>query len=138
MLHPETTLEILYLVGEQDLASHIALSPDEDFPPVFATSRLIALMELAAARLLQPVLQEGQLSVGVGVDVRHLAATPVDAEVRVVAIYEGLEGKLHRFRLEAFDAGGKIGEGFHTRAVVATERLVAGALARVEAGQTGA
>jgi hypothetical protein len=35
-----------------------------------------------------------------------------------------------RFKVEAFDAGGLIGEGAHTRAVVSSERLVRGALSR--------
>lgn len=41
----------------------------DDFPDVLATSR--AFMELAAARGMKSALGPGQLSVGVGVDVRH-------------------------------------------------------------------
>jgi predicted thioesterase len=44
-----------------------------------------------------------------------------------VATYLGADGKLARFRVEAFDEAGLIGDGEHTRAVVATERLIAGA-----------
>jgi predicted thioesterase len=91
---------------------------------------MIALMELAAAKGMRPLLGPGQLSVGVGVDVRHLAATPVGIEVRAVATFLGMEGKLYRFRVQAFDRGGLIGEGEHTRAVVVTDRLVNGAHAR--------
>jgi hypothetical protein len=39
-------------------------------------------------------------------------------------------GKLYRFRVEAFDDAGPIGEGEHTRAIVATERLLGGAAKR--------
>jgi predicted thioesterase len=42
----------------------------------------------------------------------------------------GLEGKLYRFKVEAFDDAGSIGGGEHVRAIVATERLMAGAAKR--------
>jgi predicted thioesterase len=76
---------------------------------------------------MNPLLENGQLSVGVSVQVRHTAATPVGSRVRAVATYLGADGKLARFRVEAFDEAGLIGDGEHTRAVVATERLIAGA-----------
>ena len=44
-----------------------ALAPTDAFPEVFSTSRMIALMELAAARAMRPLLGEGQLSVGVSI-----------------------------------------------------------------------
>lgn len=114
-------------VSAGDSAKALSLTVDDDFPAVFATSRMIALMELAAARLMKPVLQPGQLSVGVAVDIRHTAPTPVGGKVRAVATYLGPEGKILRFKVEAFDAAGLIGAGEHTRAIVSTERLVAGA-----------
>jgi len=124
------TGEAAFRVGAADSARTLALSAGDDFPDVLATSRMIALMELASARAMKGLLTDGQLSVGVGIDVRHLAATPMGTEVRAVATFLGMEGKLFRFRLEAFDAGGLIGEGFHSRAIVATERLLAGAVSR--------
>lgn len=123
----EATLEMT--VKESDLASALSFEGCA-FPAVFATSRMVALMELAAARCLLPLLEEGQLSVGVDVNIRHLAASPVGVRVKAVATYLGLEGKLHRFRVEVFDEAGKVGEGEHTRAIIGTERLVAGAVAR--------
>lgn len=113
-----------------DTAQALSISVEDSFPAVFATSRMIALMELAAARVVKPLLQEGQLSVGVSLNVKHTAATPVGGIVRVVATYQGPEGKLHRFKVEAFDDAGPIGEGEHTRAIVATERLLSGAQRR--------
>jgi predicted thioesterase len=41
-----------------------------------------------------------------------------------------MDGKLFRFEVQAFDQGGLVGEGEHTRAVVGTERLRGGARAR--------
>jgi predicted thioesterase len=124
------TAEADFVVQAADTASALAISPGDAFPAVFATSRMIALMELAAARLMKPDLKAGELSVGVSLDVRHTAPTPVGAQVRAVATYLGPEGKLHRFRVEAFDEAGAIGDGQHVRAIVATERLLAGAARR--------
>ena len=118
-------------VTDMDTAKAIAVMADDDFPEVFATARMVGLMELAAARCLKVLLNDGELSVGVGVDIQHLAATPKYEVVQAVATYLGKEGKLYKFTIEAFDAGGKIGEGTHTRAIISTERLVAGAKARV-------
>ena len=117
-------------VGAADTARALALSTGDDFPEVLATARMIALMEVAASRLMRGRLGPGQLSVGVGVDVRHLAATPVGVEVKAVATFLGMEGKLYRFEVRAFDGGGVIGEGHHTRAIIGVERLVQGAIGR--------
>lgn len=130
--------ELVYTLENRDLASDLPVSEEDQFPAVFATSRMIALMELAAARLMRPVLNADQLSVGVTVDVNHVAATPPGQTIRATAEYLGPEGKLHRFRVEVHDAGGRVGSGTHTRAIVSTQRLISGAKQRVEsAGSVG-
>ncbi|HTY40873.1 MAG TPA: hotdog domain-containing protein [Thermoanaerobaculia bacterium] len=113
-----------------DLASAFTLGPEDSFPPVFATARMVALMELAAARVLRPHLGPGEHSVGVTVDVTHSAATPEGAPVEATARYLGRDGKLFAFEVVARDAGGEVGRGTHRRAVVSGERLVAGARRR--------
>lgn len=126
-----TRAEAAFRVQPSDTAAALSISPEDEFPAVFATSRMIALMELAAARCMRPLLKAGQLSVGVGLDVRHTAATPVGIMVRAVARCESFDGRLYHFRVEAFDEAGLIGEGRHTRAIVATDRLLAGAQRRI-------
>ena len=123
--------EAKLIVAESDAASTLFPTEVNTFPPVLATSRLFALMELAASRLLQPLLELGQLSVGVLVEVTHSAPTPVGAEVRAIATYLGKEGKLYLFTVEAYDAGGQVGHGKHARAIVNTNRLLTGATSRV-------
>ena len=125
--------EAAFVVTVGDTAQALALEPGDDFPPVLATARMIALMELAAARAMHPLLQPGQLSVGVGLEVRHTAATRVGCLVRGRATFLRHEGKFMRFKVEAFDQAGLIGEGEHTRAVVDHERLMTGAARRVSA-----
>jgi predicted thioesterase len=115
------------VVTAQDTARNIALVPSDSFPEVFATARMIALMEVAAARAMQPLLGEGQLSVGVTIHVRHTAATPVGSGVRAMATWLRTEGRLLHFRVEAFDEAGSIGVGEHARAIVDTARLLSGA-----------
>lgn len=130
MINLSESAEASFTVQYSDTASALAISPEDAFPEVFATSRMVALMELAAARLMKPMLQDGQLSVGVSLNVKHTAATPIGCKVTAVATYLGLEGKLFRFKVEAFDEAGAIGEGEHLRAIIATERLLAGAARR--------
>ena len=66
MLDIGQSLEFDYTVRDSDLAKSLSIDPADSFPEVFATSRMIALMELAAARLMRSELQDGELSVGVG------------------------------------------------------------------------
>jgi len=129
----DNTVELTYVVQTTDLAKALSGDAQDDFPEVLATSRMIGLMELAAARLMKPSLAENELSVGVNVNVNHFAATPNNEEVKVVAIYKGMEGKLYIFDVELYDRGGKAGSGTHSRAIVDTERLVQGAVNRVKA-----
>ena len=119
------------VVGPQDLASSISNQTGDEFPPVLATARMIALMEIAASRVLQPLLGPGELSVGVTVDVSHTAPTPLGAQVTATARYAGREGKLFLFEVSVADPGGEVGRGWHKRAIVSSERLQSGAAKRV-------
>src|ERR1044071_5636565 len=120
-----------WVVTEADLASALPVETDDEFPPVFATARMIGLMEIAASRVLQPLLGPGELSVGVTVDVSHTAPTPLGAKVTASARYAGREGKLFLFEVSVSDPGGEVGRGWHKRAIVSTERLRSGAAKRV-------
>jgi predicted thioesterase len=126
----DSTASARLTVGPSDLASAIGLEPADAFPPVFSTSRMVALMELAAARVLRPHLRPGELSVGVSLEVVHTAATPPGATVTATARFLGREGKLFLFEVSAADNAGEIGRCTHKRAVVTAERLVAGAAQR--------
>jgi len=118
------------VVGASDLASAVGVDARDVFPPVLATARMVALMEIAAARILNPYLEPGELSVGVTLDVSHSAATPPGAAVCAAATYRGRDGKLFLFDVAVRDPGGEVGRGTHRRAVVSGERLVAGAARR--------
>lgn len=120
----------LRVVEETDLASAFTPAPTDSFPRVFATARMVALMEIAASRVLEPFLGEGELSVGVTVQTTHTAATPRGATVVAHARYTGRDGKFYAFDVWAEDEAGEIGRGRHSRAIVEEKRLVASAAKR--------
>ncbi|RLC69983.1 MAG: thioesterase [Chloroflexi bacterium] len=93
--------------------------------PVFGTPTLVGLMEGAAVQSLEGCLPPGQTSVGVHIDVRHLAATPVGMRVRARAELVEVEGRRLAFRIEAWDEAERIGEANHERFIVDVERFVA-------------
>ena len=49
------------VVTSNDLASALPLEPQDAFPAVFATARMVALMEIASARVLRPCLETGRI-----------------------------------------------------------------------------
>jgi len=127
MLNVGDRAEVSITVQSSDTAEALSISGEDVFPAVLATSRMIALMEIAAARAMKSEVQPGHSSVGVWLNVKHSAATPVGCHARAMATFIGVEGKLFRFRVEAFDDAGPIGEGDHTRAIILTDRMLAGA-----------
>lgn len=122
---------IEFKVEDKDLAKNLHISEDDNFPEVFATARLVALMECSAAKILTPLLKDGELSVGVEVNIKHLAPTLSGDTAISTASYVGMQGKLYKFDIEVVDSAGLIGTGTHTRAIISEERLIAGANKRV-------
>ncbi|HEX8967850.1 MAG TPA: thioesterase family protein [Chloroflexota bacterium] len=100
---------------------------------VFATPSLIALMENAARQAVEAALPVGQTTVGIRVDVRHLAPSPLGARVRARAELLEIDGRRLVFHVEAFDSHEKVGEGTHERAIVDPARLLARASAKMSA-----
>src|SRR5215813_11914068 len=96
---------------------------DERMPAVFATPMMIYLMEVTAGDVIQPYLPEGWITVGVVVNVRHLAATPVGATVTARAEVTEVGKGTVTFKVEAHDGVEKIGEGTHVRAPVELSRF---------------
>jgi predicted thioesterase len=127
--------EARFTVQPADSARALERAPEDSFPDVFATARMVGFMEIAATRLMRHLLEPGQHSVGVAVQIKHTAATPIGGNVRTIATYLGPDGKLFRFKVEAFDDAGPIGDGEHPRAIVSTSRLLAGAAKRAPAPQ---
>jgi fluoroacetyl-CoA thioesterase len=92
-------------------------------PDVFATPFLAGLMERVSAELINMHLQPGEQSVGISMDLKHMAATPLGMEIRVKTEVTAVEGKKLTFRLEAYDEVEKIGEATHERFVIQADKF---------------
>lgn len=86
--------------------------------PVLASPVLITLMEAAAVDCVERLLAEGEESLGVKVDVEHVAPTPVGMAVTATAELREVSGRQLTFAVEARDARETIGRGRHVRVVV--------------------
>ena len=89
-------------------------------PAVYATPVMILHMEMVSTASILECLPEGYVSVGMEVNVRHLAATPVGHEVHLNSRVIEVSPKGVQFAVDAWDGDRKIGEGTHRRGVVAT------------------
>lgn len=109
------------MVGKTHTARHLGSGGVE----VLATPVMIALMEDAARSSVDSKLDQGQMSVGVNLNVSHLAATPVGMRVTARAELLAVDGRRLTFRVEAQDEREKIGEGTHIRAIINLDRFLA-------------
>ena len=91
---------------------------------VYATPCMVALMEGAACEAIAPQLLEDKTSVGIELNIRHVAATPVGMDVRAEAKVTEVSGSIITFEIAAYDESGLIGEGTHKRAIVSTQRFL--------------
>lgn len=98
--------------------------------PVFATPALAGLMEAAAVDALLDALDAEQTTVGVQLELQHLAATPLGMTVRAEARLMTVEGRRLTFRISATDGVEQIGVGTHQRVIVDRERFMRRTLAK--------
>jgi predicted thioesterase len=106
-------------VGEQ----HTAPSIGSGAIHVLGTPVMINLMEAAALNAVEHLLPAGHQSLGIHLDVSHVAATPVGMKVHATAEVTEVDGNRVKFRVEAHDELDLIGEGTHERVVVNVERF---------------
>jgi fluoroacetyl-CoA thioesterase len=86
---------------------------------VFSTPAMIGLMEGTCVRLIASYLDDNEQTVGIHVDVRHLAPTKIGQSVTITAQLIELKSNKLRFSVSASnDQGVKIGEGTHRRALI--------------------
>ena len=78
---------------------------------VFSTPAMIGLMEFTCVLLVAPYLDENEQTVGIHVDVRHMAPTKIGQSVTITAELLEVKNNKLRFALSAVnDQGVKIGE----------------------------
>ena len=112
------------LTHQQTYVTTPAMRASQLTADVFSTPAMIGLMEGTCVRLVAPYLGDGEQTVGMHVDVRHMAPTRIGQSVTVTA--ELLEVKDNKLRFSVSAVNGdnvKIGEGTHRRAVIQTQRF---------------
>ena len=91
---------------------------------VYATPCMVALMEGAACEAIAEALGDTQTTVGTGLSIEHISATPVGLDVRAEAIVTAVEGKVITFEVNAYDEAGQIGKGTHKRVIVNAQKFL--------------
>src|SRR5215475_13288432 len=103
-LTPGMTAEKKVIVTPEMTVGHVV----RGMPAVYGTPMMILHMELAATSAIASSLPPGFVSVGMMVNVRHLAATPIGRSVRALARVIRIEDKNVLFEVEAWDGDRKI------------------------------
>jgi predicted thioesterase len=86
----------------------------------YATPMLVLGVEQAAVAAITPYLDDGFISLGTHVDLRHLAPTPVGSDARIRVRLEAVEGRRLRFSVVAEDGIERIAVGDHERYLART------------------
>ncbi len=92
---------------------------------VLATPVMINLIEEAALAAVEGHLPPGMQTLGTHLDISHIAATPTGMRVAATARLEAVEGRRLDFAVRVEDEDEVVGEGRHSRVVVAAERFTA-------------
>ena len=111
-----TTGEHRFSVSQE----HAITFATDGMPAVLSTPSLIAIMERTAREAITPFLEPDERSVGVEIELRHLAPTPVGAQVTVITRVIGTSGRYVDFQVEARDSQELIARGVHKRAIIRT------------------
>ena len=90
-------------------------------PTVFATGFMVGLMEWTCMKVLEPHLDPGEGSLGVKINVSHVAATVPGQTVTVEPSAAASGGRRATFHVRAHDGIDMIGEGTHERYIVPRE-----------------
>ncbi len=122
------SVEVEELVTERDTAVNFGSGSVR----VFATPMMIGLMENASLKTVDPHLPEGFATVGIHLDVKHLAATPVSMKVKARAELIEIDGKKLKFKVEAYDERDKIGEGYHSRYIINLPKFIKASEGKLE------
>ena len=112
------TFEKSITVTESHAARHLAGKGIR----VFSTPEMVRLMEECALEGVLPLLQPNQNTVGIRVELRHLAATPIGMKVTARCTLVEIDRRRLLFQAEVHDELEKIGEGSNERFIVDREK----------------
>jgi predicted thioesterase len=109
-----TTGELQFVVEQK----HVIDFATDGMPAVLSTPHLIGVLERTARTALEPFLEPDERTVGVEIELRHLAPTPMGRQVTCSARVIHVDGTKIGFQIEAQDESGLIARGIHKRAVI--------------------
>ncbi len=92
---------------------------------VYATPQMVNLMETCACFSVEPYMEPGKTTVGTGLSISHVSATPIGLRVWCESELIAIDGRKLTFRVSAYDERGLIGEGTHERFIVDTQKFTA-------------
>ena len=101
--------------------THVVEFHGDGMPAVVSTPNIIQFLERTARHTLTPHLEADERSVGLEIDIRHLAPTPVGQTIHCRAQVIAVEDRKVTFQIEARDQHEVIVRGLHKRAVIRTE-----------------
>jgi len=104
-------------------AEHLIDFTQNQMPAVLCTPALIGFLERTARAALEPHLEAGESSVGIEIEISHLAPTPPGQTVRCLARVIHVEGPRINFQVEARDEQELIARGLHKRQIIRIERF---------------
>ena len=113
------TGEFQFTVGPE----HVIEFTEGGMPAVLSTPWLIKQLERTAREVLLPFLELEERSVGVEIELRHLAATPTGQRVTCLARVIHAEGTQVSFHVEARDEHELIARGAHGRQIIRVDRF---------------
>lgn len=85
---------------------------------VFATPAMIAFMENTAYKSIESFLPDGDSTVGIEINVKHIKATLPGSVVACHSEVVNVDGKRIFFNITASDEKGVIGTALHTRYII--------------------
>ena len=93
----------------------------DGMPAVVSTPHLVGFLERTARETIAACLETDERSVGIELDIRHLAPTPVGQTIHCRAQVIAVEDRKVTFQIEARDQHEVIVRGLHKRAIIRTE-----------------
>lgn len=120
MLKEGITLALEKVVKAEETAAKVASGALE----VFSTPMLIAFMEQTSFELAQQYMKEGDTTVGVSVNIKHLRANLVGDKLKCISILEKIDGKRLDFSVKVYYNESVVGEGEHSRFIVNEEKFL--------------
>lgn len=99
---------------------------------VYSTPDMIALMEMTCKKCAQNFLDDSMGTVGISVNIKHMAATPVGMKVRCECELVEVDRARLVFNVKCFDEMDQIGEGTHERFVVDNEKFLSKVNSKIE------